>query len=276
MRERARVRLPRSIEPGVRPRAIAGSRLTCLVLFAGQTEWVGVDCASGALLRSRLDEASSFLYAQSAFGDRRVTRFDVVTVPLARDDETIDPARPEAIAISETPTYVGRPRLRPVRRLLRELAAPERRGATLLSCWGPSVAYADLDGSQQSVAIVETSPRQLALRARLDGTVLAAVSWAGVNQEVPIIDPLARRALGNSTGPLSKGELVETLGFRPSYLVCVLGRVCDGHAPKIAVAMLPRRTPGRGRKQERALLGERAGGEVLGHRPSERDESVAT
>jgi hypothetical protein len=276
MRERARVHLPRRIEPGVRPRAVAGSGLTCLVLFAGQSEWVGVDCSSGALLRSRLDEAPRFLYAHSATGDRRVTRFDVVTIPLGRDDETIDPARPEAIAISETPTYVGRPRLRPVRRLLRELAAPERRGATMLSGWGPSVAYADLDGSQQSVAVVATSPRQLALRSRFDGTVIASVSWSGIDQEIPIIDPLAARALGNSTGPLSKGALVETLGFRPSYLVCLLGRVHEGHAPKIAAAMLPRRVPGRGRRQERALLGERTGGEVLSHRPAERDESVPT
>lgn len=273
---RARVRLPRRIQPGARPRTVAGSGLTCLVLFAGQSEWVGVDCASGALLRSHLDEAPKFLYAQSAEGDRHVTRFDVVTLPLAKDDETIDPARPEAIGITEMPTYVGRPRLRPVRRLLRELAAPERRGASLLSGRGPSIAYTDLDGSQQSVAIVATSPRHLALHTRFDGTVVAAVSWSGITQELPIIDPLAARALGNSSGPLSKGALVETLGFRPSYLVCLLGQVREGHVPKIAAAMLPRRIPGRGRKQERALLGEGSVGEVLGHRPAERDQSVAT
>ncbi len=273
---RAHVRLPRRIHPGVRPRAVAGSGLTCLVLFAGSSEWVGVDCTTGAVLRSRPDEASRFLRVQSAEGDRRVTRFDVVTVPIANDDETIDPARPEAIGIAEMPTYVGRPRLRPVRRLLRELAAPQRRGATLLASSGPSIAYTDLDGSQQSVAIVETSPRELALQARLDGTLVASVSWSGITQEIPIIDPLAGRALGCSPGPLTKGALVETLGFRPSYLVCVLGRVREGHAPKVVVAMLPRRIPGRGKKQVRALLGEGTSGEVLGHRPAERDESVTT
>ncbi len=273
---RAHVRLPRRIQPGVRPRAVAGSGITCLVLFAGRTEWVGVDCTSGAVLRSRPDEATKFLVAQSVDGLRRVTRFDVVTVPLARDDVTIDPARPEAIGISETPTYVGRPRLRPVRRLLSELASPQRPGATVLASWGPSIAYTDLDGSQQSVAVVETSPRQLALQTRFDGTVVAAVSWSGITQEMPIIDPLAARALGNGSGPLTKGALVETLGFRPSYLVCLLGRVQNGHAPKIVAAMLPRRIPGRGKKQVSALLGEGSGGEVLGHRPAERDESVAT
>jgi hypothetical protein len=273
---RAHIRLPRKIHPGVRPHATAGSGLTCLVLFPGQTEWVGVDCTSGALVRSRLDEASKFLHAQGVDGDRRVTRFDVVTVPLAGDDETIDPARPEAIGISEMPTFVGRPRLRPVRRLLRQLAAPERRGATLLLSWGPSIAYTDLDGSQQSVAIVETSPRQLALRTRFDGTVIASVSWAGITQEVPIIDPLAQRALGDSSGPLTKSALVETLGFRPSYLVCLLGHVRDGHAPKVVAAMLPRRIPGRTKKRERDLLGQGSGGEVLGHRPAERDETVTT
>ncbi|MGA8297655.1 MAG: hypothetical protein WB770_11490 [Acidimicrobiales bacterium] len=271
---RARVRLPRRIEPGVRPRAVAGSGLTCLVLFAGATEWIGVDVSSGAVLRSRPDEAQKFVHAQTSDGYLKVTRFDVVTVSLAGDDETIDPARPEAISITDAPVYVGRPRLRPVRRLLRELASPERPGTSLLSSWGPSIAYTDLDGSHQSVAIVETSPRQLALSARVDGTVVASVEWSGISQEVPIIDPLAVRALGNSSGPLSKGPLVEALGFRPSYLICALGRVREGHAPKMVAAVLPRRIPGRGKKQVRALLREGPGGEILGHRPAERDESV--
>jgi hypothetical protein len=273
---RAKVRLLRRILPGVRPRAVAGSGLTCLVLFSGQSEWVGVDITSGAVLRSRPDEAAKFLHAEGSEGYRRVTRFDVVTVPLAGDDATLDPARPEAIGIAEMPTYVGRPRLRPVRRLLRELASPERQGKSLLSSWGPSIAYTDLDGSTQSVAIVETSPRQLVLSTRFDGSVVASVEWSGITQELPIIDPLARRALATTNAPLTKGALVEALGFRPSYLVCVLGRVRDGHAPKIVAAMLPRRIPGRGKRQARALPGEGAGGEVLGHRPSERDESVAT
>ena len=217
----------------MRPRAVAGSGLTCLVLFAGSSEWVGVDCTTGAVLRSRPGEASRFLRVQSADGDRRVTRFDVVTVPLGSDDETIDPARPEAIGIAEMPTYVGRPRLRPVRRLLRELAAPQRRGATLLVSWGPSIAYTDLDGSQQSVAIVETSPRQLALAGppRRDGRRVGLV--VGDHPGDPDHrSPRGARALDGSPGPLTKGALVETLGFRPSYLVCVLGRGTRGTRPE--------------------------------------------
>jgi len=273
---RAKARFPRRIRPGIRPRAEEGSQLTCLVLFAGSDEWVGVDLRSGALLRSRRGEASRLRVANNAEGDHRLARFDVVALEVGRDDDPIDPARPEAIASAGPPQYLGRPSPRRVRRLLSELAAPERAGASLLSTWGPSVAYVDLDGSSQSVAIVATSPRQLALTESESGSPVAVVTWSGTTQSMPVVDPVARRALAGADGALSKSELVEALGFRPSYLVCALGAVRNGHAPKLVLSVLPSRFPRNLGKRIHSLLWEGTSGEVLGHRPAEGNKGVPT
>jgi hypothetical protein len=257
--ERARVRFPRRIKPGSRPRVEPGTPLNCLVLSAGDDEWIGVDLASGALLRSRRDQAPLFQLARTDASERRVTRFDVIAVEPDEDDETLDPARPEAIAVRQTPRYLGRPSPRRVRRLLEQLAAPEQRGAALLSSWGPSVAYVDLDGSTQSVAVVGTSPRQLSLERRGED-VAAIITWSGKTQAVPIDDAVARRAVADEARSVTKSELVEALGFRPSYLVCALGKVRDGHAKKAIFAVLPRQIPRRFGRRLRRLLWEGAGG----------------
>lgn len=271
---RAKVRFPRRIRPGIRPRAEAGARLTCLVLFAGNDEWVGVDLDTGTLLRSRRGEAPILRVANNAQGDHRIARFDVVAIEVAPDDDPADPARPEAVAAAGAPDYLGRPSPRRVRRLLRELTAPERAGASLLSSWGPSIAYVDLDGTSQSVVLVETSPRQLALSATVSGDPVAVVTWSGTTQSVPIVDPVARRAISGAKSELTKSDLVEALGFRPSYLVCALGAVRAGHAPKVILCVLPSRIPRRLGKRLHSLFWEGPGSEVLGHRPTEGDERV--
>ena len=205
---------------------------------------------------------------------RLAARFDLVALTLAEDEEPPDPARPEAIVALGPPTLVGRARRRPARRLLRQLAAPERRGTSLLSTWGPSIAYIDLDGSAQSVVVIETSPRALELSVRPDGEVAAAISWSGITQSVLVADPVTRRAAFAAEHPLRRGELVETLGFRPSYLICGLAAVRQGHASKVVLAVLPRRVPRRWLRRVRKLLRKGSGGEVLGHRPAESHEGV--
>ena len=269
---RAKVRFPRRIRPGARPSVNPGAVLSCLVLSAGEDEWIGVDLGSGALLRSHRGAAEGLRAAEAPDGERRLVRFDVVSVELGVDDAPVDPSRPEAVVVTGAPTYLGRPSRRRVRRLLAQLAAPERQGSSLLSTWGPSIAYVDLDGSIQSVTVVKTSPGQIALEEGGRGAV-AVVTWSGTTQAVPISDPLARRALASGDGRLTKGSLVEALGFRPSYLVCALAEVREGHAPKVVLAVLPSRMPIR---LGRRLLRKRAGGEVLGHRPAEGDEGVPT
>jgi len=269
------VRFPRRLHAGTRPVAAPGAELACLVLSPGPEEWVGVDLASGALLRSRPEGARLLQRVRTTDGTMRLAaRFDLVALTLADDEEPPDPARPEAIVALGPPTLVGRARRRPARRLLRQLAAPERRGMSLLSTWGPSIAYIDLDGTAQSVVVIETSPRAFELSVRPDGEVAATISWSGITQSVLVADPVARRAAFAVEHPLRRGELVETLGFRPSYLICGLAAVRQGHASKVVLAVLPRRVPRRWVRRVRKLLRKGSGGEVLSHRPAESHEGV--
>jgi hypothetical protein len=271
-----RIRFPRRVRVGSQPAVVPGTELTCLVLSPGPEEWVGVDLASGALLRSRPERGRALQRVRTPDGTLRLAaRFDVVALTLADDGEPTDPARPEAIVALGPPTLLGRARRRPARRLLDQLASPERRGASLLSTWGPSIAYIDLDGTAQSVVVIGTSPRALELSVRPDGEVVATVSWSGITQSVLVGDPLARRAAFAAEHPLRRGELVEMLGFRPSYLVCGLAALRKGHASKLVLAVLPRRVPQRWARRLRKLLWEGTGSEVFGHRPAERDEGVS-
>ncbi|MGD0743136.1 MAG: hypothetical protein ABSA31_07620 [Acidimicrobiales bacterium] len=270
-----RIQYPRHLRAGTAPITAPGTELTCLVLSPGPEEWVGVDLASGALLRSRPEGGRDLQRARTPDGAARLSaRFDIVALTLADNDEPLDPARPEAIVALGPPTLLGRARRRPARRLLDQLASPERAGASLLSTWGTSIAFRDLDGTSQSVVVIETSPRALGLGVRTDGEVVATVSWSGITQTVLVSDPIARRAAFATEHPLKRGELVESLGFRPSYLICGLAAVRQGHAKKLVLAVLPRRVPRRWVRRMRRLLRERTGGEVLRHRPAEGDEGV--
>jgi len=145
-----------------RPANLPGDVLRCLLLARGP-EWVVVDVATGALVRSRASgwpvvaTDSSLVSHQHLGADRDGSysgpELDVVEIELADDDEPSDPARPEAVMVRRAPERVGIPRRRAVRRILHELlpADPKR---PLLGSLGPSISYVDLDGSRPSVAVV--------------------------------------------------------------------------------------------------------------------------
>jgi hypothetical protein len=81
-----------------------------------------------------------------------------VQLTLGSANEPTDPARPEGVALEGPPVVLGAPRHRAVRRLLRRLATTS---GPLLGTLGPSVSYADLEGTRPSVAVVapEARPR---------------------------------------------------------------------------------------------------------------------
>lgn len=228
-RAAARVRLVRRIRPGT-PRASApGARLTCVVLAASAEEWVGVDVASGALVRSAAGRGETFA---------RVVPMDVIRFALAPGTVPADPARPEAVVPAEEPARAGRLRARKARRLLARLAAPERDGAPLLGAWGPSVAFVDLDGSRPSVVLVSVDRRGLSLQRDRDQRPEAVLVWGGIPQRLPLSDPVALDRVGGLRGRLEGGSLESALGFRPAYAVVGLGAVEDGHARKELLALL--------------------------------------
>jgi len=227
-----RVRPPRRIRPGTRRVLEPGRRLTCAVLAPGPEEWVAVDLATGAFVRVRPADTAALA------GEHRA--LDVVMVVLGEDEDPLDPSRPEAVVPAALPERVGRLTRRRGRRLLKRLAAPERRGLPLLGTRGPSIAFVDLDGTAPSVTVVRVSARTVELATRADGEAVLAISWAGVDWTIPVADPEARAAALAAAQPLRAKPLSVALGFKPGFLVVGLGRVRDGHAPKLVLAVLPR------------------------------------
>jgi len=227
-----RVRTPRKIRPGTRPALEPGRRLTCAVLAPGPEEWVAVDLATGAFVRVRPDDTVALAGGHQAL--------DVVTLVLGEDADPLDPSRPEAVVPAGPPEQVGRLGRRKGRRLLKRLAAPERRGLPVLGTRGPSIAFADLDGMAPSVMVVGVTARTIELRSRADGEAVFAISWAGVDWTIPVADPGARAAALGAPGPLRGAALSAALGFKPGFLLAGLGRVRDGHAPKLVLAVLPK------------------------------------
>ncbi len=224
------VRVTRRITPGRRRAGGSGARLTCAVLAATPDEWVGVDLATGALVRSPAHGAGAFAGTQP---------LEVVELELGEDDSVADPARPEAVHLATTPTPRGVLGGRRARRLLSSLAAPERAGAPLLGTWGPSVAYVDLDGGAPSVLVVALGKRAIALRSDRDNSPQVVLAWGDHPQRMPLRDPRVATAARSASAELGGAALAAVLGFRPGYAVVALGAVERGHVPKAVLSLLP-------------------------------------
>lgn len=230
MARRDTTKVPKRITPGTRRAAGAGARLVCTVLAASEDEWVGADLASGALVRSPAEGAAPFLVAGP---------LEVVELVLGPDDGPSDPARPEAVLLAEEPARRGVLRPRRARRLLDGLAAREREGAPLLGTWGPSVAYVDLDGGAPSVVVLSLAKRPLALGTDRGGAPQVVLSWGGLPQHLPLLDPRLAPATRSAAAGLSGAGVEAALGFRPGYAVVALAGVTGGHARKSVLAILP-------------------------------------
>ncbi len=232
--ERRRLRATRRVTTGRRREAEPGARLACLVLAPGPGEWVGVDLATGAIVRGRppLDGGGD------DFGSG-LAPFDVVEFELAEPDGPIDPARPEAVVPARPARRIGRLRRARARRLLRRLATPERPGAPVLGSRGPSIAYVDLEGTAPSAMLLGVGTRGLELSVRSDGTVVLAFTWCSARHVLPVLDPRAAEvAKAAHPRPLSGARLTEALGSKPAWVVVGLGPVRNGHAPKAVLALL--------------------------------------
>lgn len=224
---RMRVGAPRQRRPG--------AVLDCLVLAPGPYEWVGIDLATGALVRARRPAPDG---RPPLGGGWR--QFDIARFVLGTDDEPPDPSRPEAIVCAEAPQRLGRLRRRAVRRVLRRLVPPERPGAALLGTHGPSIPFVDLDGSSPSVMLVAVAHRSLEVFAGPGEAVELAFAWSGARHQLPVHDPRLRAAaLESQPRPLSAGRLAAAAGGRVSVLVVGLGPVRGGHVPKVVLAALP-------------------------------------
>lgn len=244
------VKLPsaRHRRPGAARVNSPGGVLRCLLLARGP-EWVVVDVATGALVRSRASGwpvvATDSAFARATSSQAKVTgqahtgpELDVVEIELAADDEPSDPARPEAVMIQKAPQLLGTPKRRAVRRILKELlpADPKR---PLLGSLGPSISYEDLDGSRPSVALVAPDrPPVFAWDTR--GTWCRFI-LAGRQHQLPVLDERVVEVDGPSRGgTLAKEAVEKAVGGTPKYLVVALGAPRQGQSPKLVLGVLPR------------------------------------
>jgi hypothetical protein len=226
-----------TFRPGRLARLAAGQR-RFLVLSAPSPEGdvVVVDLATSVL--ARLEGLPGITGATQLPGGA-LGPFAVLDVPSGALGAPSDPARPEShqvVAPASVAGFLGRRR---ARRLLRTLLAPPE--PQLLGFAGPSWPYWELRGDRPSVAVVAPTRGPVVYRRAEDDAVWVRFGWHRTDNWLPLTDPLVISAVAESgRARLGGRALAAALGFRPSYLVVVVGRPQDGYCPKLVVAVLPR------------------------------------
>jgi hypothetical protein len=258
----------------VRPDAIRrapGSALDMLVLAAGEGGCVGIDLARDSFVRASWaaevsDPSVADLVPISALAGPRgrngATDYDddepsLLPPPLV--DETpsppeplsvvrgfvserallFDPARPESVGLVGPPEVRSSLRRGSTRRRLRSLLAPEDQ--PLLGFAGPSVPYWELRGNRGSLALVELPRGPQLVRREGEHQVRARFLWAGIDQELPLLDPRLAKALwGVRRYPIGGQALAKRVGSVPRFLLVALTGPRKGHCYKVVAAALGR------------------------------------
>jgi len=201
---------------------VAGAELRMLVLAGGHRETVGVDLATGALVRAGHPGAAP-----------PPATFDVVAAEIAGSAEPPDDARPEAVELTAAPRRVGRMGRHRARRRLSHLAHPRR--VPVLGLATDAVPYWTLAGDRPSVALLEvaTPPE---LRWGPSG-LECAFRWAASDHELPLTPEAAERLLAGLEA--ASGDLTRVLGYWPRRLLVVLSAPVEGYCQKAVAALLP-------------------------------------
>lgn len=175
-----------------------GTTLQLLVLAATGDGCIGVDMASGALVRAAFPD----LDGDDALLD--VGCFDIVAAPIAPpDDDDLEPTLPEAVELGAMPTRVGRISRRKAEKLLRPLIHPL--SEHLLGIPGPTVPFWELRGNRPSVALVQPEQPPAVVRRAAGAGLRCRFLWRGAGQELPLVAPPvtpARRLLVALTPPV--------------------------------------------------------------------------
>lgn len=244
-----------------------GSVLEAIILAAGDGGFVGIDLALGCFVRAiwgadaaepalvdLVPEAAlaSLPAGESVEENEPVLRpaplvegasvelapYSVVRGVIADPNPLFDPARPEAVVLEGPPNLASPMRKGSIRRRLKALLAPPEQ--PLLGFLGPSVPYWELAGTRGSLALVELRRGPQILRRSGEHQLRARFSWAGVEQELPVLDPrLARSLWGVRRFPLSGAAIAKRAGFLPRFLLVALTGPRRGHCYKVVAAALP-------------------------------------
>ena len=198
-----------------------GSELRLLVVSTGPAHCVGIDLASGALVRAWSPVAV----------DRRLRPYDLVDVTVANDPDVVpDPCEPEALAVAAAPVLVGRMTGRGALRLARPLLHPDK--APLLGFHGPAVPFWERRPDHPSVALAK--PKQPVVVTVEEGVMWCHFMWWGRPQVLECRDP----RLGAFLARARKDAVALATG---TLLLIALEPPVQGQCHKVVEALVPRR-----------------------------------
>jgi hypothetical protein len=220
---------------GVRRRpdveVVGGTDLVMLVLACHVEDTVGLDLASGAMVRVRVP------WPEDRAPD--LDPFHVVEVHLAEEPERDDLAQPEAVTAEGLPRHLGDLHGRRVRRALRRLTAPVE--DHILGFPGAAAPYWEFRGFRPSLALVAPGKGPVLFRRLSDRSIWVRFGWGRSDNWLPVEDARASRVLDVARRDRLAGkDLATALGFRPHYLLAALSAPRQGHCYKTVRAILPR------------------------------------
>jgi hypothetical protein len=199
----------------------AGATLRLMVVATGEHHCIGIDLASGALVRAWAVEPV----------DTRLQPYDLVRVVVADDPDLVpDPAQPEAVVAAGGPELTGRLTGRPAQRLIRPLLHPEN--TPLLGSHGPTVPFWERRPDHPSVALAEPKA-PLVVTAEPEG-LWCHFPWDGRPQVLACTDP-------RLAASLYRAGIAMTAVRAGTHVVIALQPPVDGYCHKVVEALVPRR-----------------------------------
>ena len=223
--------LARSVKPRARIDVAGGTALTMLVLACHPEDTIGVDLASGTLVRVRVDWPPDHAPDLSPF--------DVVATRLAEEPERDDLAQPEAVTSEGLPRHLGTLHGRRVRQLLHRLAAPVEEH--VLGFVGASAPYWEFRGFRPSLALIVPTKGPVLFRRLADRSVWVRFGWGRSDNWLPVEDPRSERALDVARRDRLTGkDLSAALGAKPHYVLAAITTPREGHCYKTVRGLLPR------------------------------------
>ena len=198
-----------------------GTVLRLMVVATGERHCIGVDLASGALVRAWA----------SAPVDPRLQPYDLVEVVVAHDPDLVpDPAQPEAVVIAGRPRPTGRLTGRPAQRLIRPLLHPEN-----ARCWACTAPPCRSGSAAPTILRWPWPNRQapLVVTAEPEG-LWCHFPWDGRPQVLACSDPRLAASLYRARTTMTQVRA----GTR---VVVALQPPVDGYCHKVVEALVPRR-----------------------------------
>jgi hypothetical protein len=221
----------RAVQPRSRIDVAGGSAMTMLVLACHLEDTIGVDLASGTLVRVRVEWPPEHTPDLSPF--------DVVETRLAGEPERDDLAQPEAVTSEGLPRHLGTLHGRRVRHVLHRLTAPVEEH--VLGFPGASAPYWEFRGFRPSLALIVPGKGPALFRRLTDRSVWVRFGWGRSDNWLPVEDPRSERALDVARRDRLAGkDLAAALGSKPHYVLAAVTMPRDGHCYKTVRGLLPR------------------------------------